>query len=166
MFFVRTAAEQDLPNVRSILIDTLHDTYDDIYGREQVLAVIQKTCSIDRLNNQRDTPNSEFLVGDNGEVIGGMAYASQTDKTINLHQIYVHPKYHGGKTGLHLLIEIENSFIDAEKMVVEVEALNARAVGFFKSFGFKEVDQMEVAHESDKYISHLILEKSVIYAED
>ena len=61
--------------------------------------------------DMRILPNSEFLVADNGQVIGGMAFATQKDKTIHLHQLYVHPDFHGGKTGLHLMIEIENSFL-------------------------------------------------------
>ena len=114
MFFVRTAAETDLERVREILLVTYHATYDQLVGSETVDMICAEHFSPDALADLRDLPSSEFLVADNGEVVGGMAYATQSGKVITLHQLHVHPLYHGGKTGLHLMIEIENSFLDAE----------------------------------------------------
>ncbi|MEM9329713.1 MAG: GNAT family N-acetyltransferase [Pseudomonadota bacterium] len=166
MFFVRTATERDLPFVRDILVETWHDTYDDIYGVEKVNEITASWHTIDRLSEQRERQNSEFLVADNGEVVGGMAFASQSDKVINLHQLYVHPRYHGGKTGLHLLIEIENSFIDAEVIRLEVEAKNQKAIRFYESYGFRQVGETQNCGAQDSGIPALVMEKSIAYAED
>ena len=166
MFFVRTASERDLPFVRDILIETWHATYDDIYGVEKVNEITSAWHTLDRLSEQRQRPNSEFLVADNGDIIGGMAFASQTDKIINLHQLYVHPRFHGGKTGLHLLIEIENSFIDAETIRLEVEEQNDRAIGFYSKYGFSQAGKTANCGADDSGIPALIMEKPVIYAED
>lgn len=166
MFFVRTASSDDLPRVQQILKETWHATYDDIYGKEKVTKITDSWHSIKRLEDMRHKPNSEFLVADNGTIIGGMAFASQKDKTITLHQLYVHPDFHGGKTGLHLMIEIENSFIDAQVITLEVEKKNSRAIEFYKTYGFKQVGEITDCGEEGSGIPALIMEKWVIYAED
>ena len=87
--------------------------------------------------NSGTCPIPSFSLQITGQVVGGMAFATQKDKVIHLHQLYVHPKYHGGKTGLHLMIEIENSFIDAETIRLEVEAKNENAIRFYEAYGFQ-----------------------------
>lgn len=152
--------------MREILVETWHATYDEIYGVEKVNEITSTWHTLDRLAEQRHQPNSEFLVADNGEVVGGMAFASQRDKVIYLHQLYVHPKYHGGKTGLHLLIEIENSFVDAETISLEVEAKNEKAIGFYQKYGFKKVGETQNCGAENSGIPALIMEKPIVYAED
>jgi len=166
MFFVRTASQQDLQRVQEILRETWHSTYDQIYGVERVNEITASWHSMDRLEAMRHQDHSEFLVADNGNVIGGMAFASQKEKTIYLHQLYVHPDFHGGKTGLHLLIEIENSFIDAETISLEVEEQNTKAIRFYESYGFKVAGKTENCGEAGSEIPALIMQKQIAYADD
>ncbi len=166
MFFVRTASEKDLPRVQEILRETWHATYDEIYGVERVNEITETWHSLDRLEEMRHQEHSEFLVADNGEVIGGMAFASQKEKVIYLHQLYVHPDFHGGKTGLHLMIEIENSFLDVEKISLEVEEKNVRAIKFYEGFAFRTVGKTENCGEASSGIPALIMEKQIIFADD
>ena len=166
MFFVRTASEADLPRVQEILIETWHATYDEIYGVEKVNEITGRWHSLERLSDMRMQPNSEFLVADNGQVIGGMAFATQKDKTIHLHQLYVHPDFHGGKTGLHLMIEIENSFLDVENIQLEVEEKNVRAIKFYEKYGFKNIGNVQDCGEDGSGIPALLLGKKIQFAED
>jgi len=166
MFFVRTASQKDLPRVQEILRETWHATYDDIYGVEIVNEITENWHAMEQLEDMLHQDHSEFLVADNGEVIGGMAFASQKDKTIHLHQLYVHPDFHGGKTGLHLMIEIENSFIDAERISLEVEEKNTRAIKFYEGFGFRTMGKTENCGQENSGIPAVIMEKAIIYAED
>jgi len=166
MFFVRTASSQDLPRVQQILRETWHATYDDIYGRERVSEITERWHSMKRLEEMRHAPRSEFLVADNGTVVGGMAYAVQKDKTIFLKMLYVHPDFHGGKTGLHLMIEIENAFIDAELVSLEVEAKNSKALKFYETFGFRKVGEVSDCGEDGSAIPALVMQKQIVYAED
>ncbi len=166
MFFVRTASDRDLPFVRDILVETWHATYDDIYGVAKVNEITSRWHTLERLEEMRHQPNSEFLVADNGDVVGGMAFAAQTDKVINLHQLYVLPQYHGGKTGLHLLIEVENAFMDVDKISLEVEEKNVRAIEFYKKYGFAITGKTENCGEQGSGIPALIMEKPIIFAED
>ena len=166
MFFVRTAMERDLPRIHEILEDTWHATYDAIYGEEKVNEIVATWHAPERLKARLTLPGSEFLVADNGEIVGGVAFATQKDKTIHLHQLYVHPDFQGGKTGLHLMIEIENSFMDADKVELEVEPENERAIEFYKNYGFKVVGETQNCGEEASGIRALIMEKSIVYAED
>ena len=166
MFFVRTASQADLPSIRELLIDTWHSTYDDIYGAEKVDEIVEDWFSTENLAERLVTPHSEFLVADNGEVVGGVAYATQKAKTIQLHQLYVLPEFHGGKTGLHLLIEIENSFPEAEKISLEVEEKNSRAVRFYEKYGFETTSRTNNCGKHDSGIPALIMEKPINYADD
>jgi ribosomal protein S18 acetylase RimI-like enzyme len=166
MFFVRTASSEDLPRVQEILRETWHNTYDTIYGREKVTEITDQWHSMKRLEDMRHEPNSEFLVADNGTTIGGMAYATQQDKTIKLHQLYVHPDFHSGKTGLHLMIEIENSFIDAEKIILEVAEENIKAIRFYEKYGFKKAGEVTDCGEDGSGLAAVVMEKQVVYAED
>ena len=166
MFYVRTATEKDLPRVSEILRETWHSTYDHLYGSEIVTQITDEHHTVERLLEQQNRPNSEFLVADNGSIIGGMAYATQSEKTIKLHQLYVHPDYQGGKTGLHLLIEIENSFLDANSMTLEVEENNTIAVEFYKRYGFKAKGVVEDCAGIGVGIPAIIMEKSVVYADE
>ena len=78
MFFVRTAGEADLDAVRALLVDTWHATYDGIYGAERVNEITDDWHSIASLRRCLTRPNSEFLVADDGEHIGGMAFITAT----------------------------------------------------------------------------------------
>ncbi|MBO6815402.1 MAG: GNAT family N-acetyltransferase [Rhizobiaceae bacterium] len=166
MFFVRTAAETDLERVREILLVTYHATYDQLVGSETVDMICAEHFSSAALSALRDLPSSEFLVADNGEVVGGMAYATQSGKVITLHQLHVHPLYHGGKTGLHLMIEIENSFLDAETVRVEVPANSEQAIGFFKKYGFAQISSDSSGTHHLPGVAMIAMEKPVLYAED
>ena len=166
MFYVRTASVEDLPVIRDILVETWHATYDPIYGPEKVGEITADWHSLAQLEENLRAPNSEFIVADNGEVVGGMAYAVQSGKTILLRQLYVHPRYHGGKTGLHLLIEIENSFMDCNEIRLEVEEKNERAVAFYKKYGFEIAGSTKNCGREGSGIPALIMQKEIIYAQD
>ncbi|MEM7214241.1 MAG: GNAT family N-acetyltransferase [Pseudomonadota bacterium] len=166
MFFVRTAMEKDLPRVREILIDTYYQTYSPLIGEKKVAEICSEFHTIEALTEKLDRPNSEFLVADNGDVVGGMAFATQSDKEIFMHQLYVHPDFHGGKTGLHLLIEIENAFMDAETLALEVLPSNIRAIGFYEKYGFKRTGEERSDCGGMAGVPSIVMEKPVFYAED
>jgi len=158
--------ERDLPRVCEILVDTYHSAYDELIGVEKVDAICWRFHTEEALSKKLSAPNSEFLVADNGDVIGGMAFATQDETTIFLHQLYVHPDFHGGKTGLHLLIEIENSFIDAQNIELEVLPGNSRAISFYEKYGFKLTGEERPDCGGMAGVPSLLMRKSIVYAED
>lgn len=165
--FVRTAGERDLGAIRALLVETWHDTYDAIYGRERVTAITDDWHSIASLQARLDKPHSEFVVADDGEAIAGMAFASALDegKTVMLHQLYVLPGQQGRGVGGLLLDEIEAAFPDAEKVRLEVEEANARAVAFYLAQGFSQVARTANCGKEQSGIPALIYERPIVWAD-
>jgi len=137
-FFVRTAARADLEAVRALLVATWHDTYDALTGREKVTEITNSWHSIPALAARLERPRSEFIVADDGKMIAGMAYAeaSEDGKTLMLRQLYVLPVLQGRGIGSLLLNEIAGCYPEAQRMRLEVEEKNGRAVDFYRSHGF------------------------------
>ncbi|WP_367714636.1 GNAT family N-acetyltransferase [Nitratireductor sp. GISD-1A_MAKvit] len=144
-FFVRTASERDLAVVRALLVDTWHDTYDAIYGSARVAEISDAWHSLDALKARLKQPNSEFVVADNGRLIGGMAFAATRNdgREICLHQLYVHPQFQGRGIGMALFSEIAQCFPQAREISLEVEEANSRARAFYEHLGFVEMGRSD-----------------------
>jgi len=133
--FVRTAGERDLAAVRALLVETWHATYDAIYGAAKVTEITDGWHSISSLRSRLTRPNSEFLVADDGKLIGGMAFAEGVE-VIMLKQLYVLPGLQGRGIGGMLLDEVIESFPEARAIRLEVEEQNIRAIAFNEANGF------------------------------
>jgi ribosomal protein S18 acetylase RimI-like enzyme len=162
MFFVRSASEADLVKVQALLADTWRATYTPFYGAEKVEALIADWHSIPSLKARLKTPHSEYLVADDGRRIGGMAFASMSDKlpkTVLLHQLYVHPDCQRQGIGRDLFAELETCFPDADTMRLEVEPANAAAIDFYRAHGFEEAGKVDDCGGCNSGIPALIMEK-------
>lgn len=159
--FVRTASERDLDAIRVLLGETWHATYDSIYGAERVAAITADWHSPETLHEQLNRPRSEFLVADDGETIGGMAYASadESGSTVMLHQLYVLPAHQGHGIGGMLLDEILDSFPEAERVRLEVEEANVKAVAFYEAAGFEQAGRTANCGRNESGIPALIYER-------
>jgi ribosomal protein S18 acetylase RimI-like enzyme len=165
--FIRTAGERDLDEIRTLLVETWHDTYDGIYGRERVTAITDDWHSIPSLKERLEKPHSEFVVADDGSEICGMAFASTLDdgKTVMLHQLYVKPGQQGRGVGGLLLDEIEAAFPDADKVRLEVEEANAKAVAFYLAQGFSQVGRTANCGKEQSGIPALVYERPIVWAD-
>lgn len=159
--FVRTASERDLEAVRSLLVETWHATYDGIYGADKVTEITDDWHSPKSLAARLTRPNSEFLVADDGEQIGGMAFAAadETGKTVMLHQLYVLPRFQGRGVGGMLLEEVLDCFPDAELFRLEVEEANLRAIEFYRGYGFAEAGRTGNCGADQSGIPALLFER-------
>jgi len=109
-FFIRTAGPRDLQAISDLLRETWHATYDGIYGAARVSELTASWHSVDALKPRLGRLNSEFLVADDGERLGGMVYGAATEgngRTVVLHQLYVRPGCQRAGIGRSLLAEIE-----------------------------------------------------------
>ncbi|ASY56025.1 GNAT family N-acetyltransferase [Sinorhizobium sp. CCBAU 05631] len=162
MFFVRTASERDLEKVRALLVETWHATYDSLYGVDKVNELTVKGHSLDALRARLRRKNGEFVVADNGKEIAGMGFASMSEtlaKTAILHQLYVLPKYQRQGIGGDMFAELETCFPDAERMRLEVEPENLKALAFYRAHGFSDVGKTANCGEDDSGVPALVLEK-------
>lgn len=143
--FVRTASERDVPAIRALLVETWHDTYDAIYGAAKVTEITNEWHSIRSLTARLTVPRSEYLVADDGKALAGMAFAAadETGETVTLRQLYVLPSMQGRGVGGLLLDEVEESFPEAKRLVLEVEAANEKALRFYLSRGFVDTGESD-----------------------
>jgi ribosomal protein S18 acetylase RimI-like enzyme len=143
--FVRTASERDLPAVSSLIAETAHATFDPLWGAEAVETRNTAYYSAAELKKKLDRPRSEFLVADDGKVIGGVAFAAAKGddvRIVELEVLLVQPDLQGRGIGGMLLEEIEASFFESELMrVTEVDERNARALAFYAGAGYVEVSR-------------------------
>ncbi|MFN3548488.1 MAG: GNAT family N-acetyltransferase [Mesorhizobium sp.] len=159
--FIRTAGASDLPAIRALLTETWHATYDAIYGADRVSAISDDWHSLPSLRTRLDRPDAEFVVADDGAEIAGMAFAAAIEdgKTVELSQLYVRPGRQGQGIGGLLLDEIIESFPDAERIRLEVEPANARAIAFYRTQGFVEIGRTENCGGDLSGIAALIMER-------
>ena len=140
--FVRSASERDLPAINALLERTWHETYDAIYGAEEVSRLHAEWHAPAALKRQLDAPQSEFIVADDGAEIVGMGFARMVDdRTAEVAQLYVDPVAQRQGNGAELLTELMNAFPSARMIVLEVTSENTDALAFYKRFGFAETSR-------------------------
>ncbi|MCR9134579.1 MAG: GNAT family N-acetyltransferase [Alphaproteobacteria bacterium] len=160
--WIRTAGNRDLEAIQALLVETWHDTYDTIYGAERVDDITAEWHSLPALRARLTQPQSEFVVADTGDTILGMAFASSKDgRLIELHQLYVHPSAQGRGAGAALLEEIEACFPEANRVRLEVEAENLKAVAFYDHRGFEPVGDTKNCGVEDSGIPAVVYEKRI-----
>ena len=159
--WVRTASRRDLEAVSKLLGTVWHHTYDAIYGADRVEEITAQWHSLSALEKNLAAPASEFLVADDGEIIAGVAFASQvTESEVKLHQLYVLPQFHGKGIGKMLLEEVEESFFEAREFTLEVEVQNAAAISFYEKNGFVKTGEIDNCGKPDSGIPALIYTKT------
>lgn len=142
MFFIRTASTRDVEKIRPVLLETWHDTYDSIYSEDVVNDICENWHSLDAIKKNVEERNAEYIVADNGEFIGGMAFikAPSEDGIAYISQLYVLPDQQGQGVGRDLLAEMEMNFPEAKLMRLGVDARNVKAVGFYERFGYRNTN--------------------------
>ncbi|MCY0094680.1 GNAT family N-acetyltransferase [Hoeflea ulvae] len=163
MFFVRSASARDIATIRAVLVDTWRATYAPFYGAAKVEEIIAAWHSEAAIKANLERPGGEFLVADDGKLIGGVAFASYAPgtKTVSLHQLYVRPECQGLGIGRDLFAEIETCFPDAKSLSVEVDPGNEPAIGFYKAHGMAETGRTDNCGKNQSGIPGLILTKQL-----
>lgn len=144
--FVRTGDERDLAAVSRLIVQTAHAGFDALYGAEAVENFCAARFSIDQLTRSVRRERSEFLVADDGETLGGLAYgaaAGDDARIVDLDMLIVRPDLQGRGIGGMLLEEFESSFFESELVRMDLDEKNTRAVRFYTDAGFVEIGRKD-----------------------
>ncbi|WP_394689796.1 GNAT family N-acetyltransferase [Hoeflea sp.] len=161
MFFVRSASSRDVEAIREVLAETWRATYAPFYGAAKVEEIIADWHSETAIKANLARPEGEFLVADDGKMIGGIAFASQVPdtQTVALHQLYVRPECQGMGVGRDLFAEIETCFPGAKTLSLEVDPGNEPAIAFYQAHGMKETGRTDNCGKDQSGIPALIMSK-------
>ncbi len=159
--FIRTATVKDLPAIRELLTETWHATYDPIFGSDMVIKITDKWHSLEALKSKLATTQSEFILADDGKMIHGIAFASQSEKTVELHQLYVLPGSQGKGVGTSLMQELFFCFDGADIMKLDVHPKNTNAVGFYRAGGFADEGTIEIEGPDGITIPHMVMARQL-----
>tara|TARA_R110002020_G_scaffold66877_8_gene175645 strand:- start:1315 stop:1812 length:498 start_codon:yes stop_codon:yes gene_type:complete len=161
MFFVRSASARDLAAIRDVLAETWRATYGPFYGAARVEEIIADWHSDEAVTADLNKPGGEYLVADDGKMIGGVAFASYSPEShiVSLHQLYVRPECQGLGVGRDLFAEIETCFPGAQSLTLEVDPGNEPAIAFYKAHGMEETGRTDNCGKGQSGIPALILSK-------
>lgn len=138
---IEAARADDLDGVHSLLVETWHDTYDDLIGAARVAEITKAWHSLVVLQAQLDTPRASFLVAKTGHVITGHLFAAQEAFRLVVHRLYVRPACQRQGIGAKLLSEAMKRHPNARTIWLEVEANNAKGTAFYRRSGFIAADK-------------------------
>lgn len=160
--FVRTGGERDLPAVSALIGVSLHATNDVFYGAETVDRIAEALYSAAALKVLIRRPTSEFLVADDGDTVAGVAIAAaavENDRAVDILAFFVRPDLQGRGIGGLLLRELEESFFESERIRIEVDERNLRALGFAEAEGYTQRGQRR---EEALKATLVMLDKSLV----
>ena len=163
MFFVRSASTNDIAAIREVLAETWRATYMPFYGAAKVEEIIADWHSEAAIKASLERPDGEFLVADDGNRIGGVAFASKAGGTdvVSLHQLYVRPECQGLGIGRDLFAEIETCFPGARSLKLEVDPGNEPAIGFYEAHGMTQTGSTGNCGRDNSGIPAVIMSKQL-----
>ena len=151
---IRPARREDLASIRDLLIETWHDTYDAIYGRERVTAITEEWHALDRLAGELDRKANAFLVGEarDASLLSTASATLRDSGVVTLGRLYVRSKFQGQGFGSAMLRACENWFPQARSMRLEIETKNAKARRFYAKRGFRELPEVSQSDEGQNIL--------------
>lgn len=156
---IRTAREADLPDLRALIVDTWHATYDATMGPDRVTAITDDWHSLERLGREISHPQAYSLIAvDDDGVLGHALLLTRDGDKAELSRLYVSPKAQGGGIGASLLAAVLAKAASAKSVWLEVEEANERAQHFYAKHGFTEIERRSNCGDQDG-IPTLILSK-------
>jgi GNAT superfamily N-acetyltransferase len=139
MLLIRPARADDLSAVRDLLVETWHDTYDAIYGVEQVTAITADWHALPNLATGLGRADHAFLVADlDGDVVGTASATDRGEGLLWLDRLYVRPDRQRAGIGLQLIAAIRRAFPQTDQCRLEVDGRNQRGMSFYRRAGFSD----------------------------
>ena len=136
---IRPATLEDVGAVRRLLVETWHDTFDDLLGPEQVREITERWHAEEVLARQLDRQDGSFLVAElAGEVVGhALGHAPKPPPPLLMvNRLYVRPAFQRRGIGGALLAALLRRHPETDRIRLLVEADNAKGRSFYERSGF------------------------------
>ena len=147
---IRQAISDDLADVRDLLVETWHDTYDGLLGAETVTRITDEWHSVEALSRQLDLPDTAFLVAETDSRLVGHVFANARElPVLVIARLYVRPSCQRRGIGKALLDAAVACYPRARTIQLYVEADNPKGNAFYRREGFRpagEVFQTGIRH--------------------
>jgi ribosomal protein S18 acetylase RimI-like enzyme len=154
---IRSAREDDLADVRDLLVETWHDTYDALLGAERITRITGERHSVESLSRQLDLPGTCFLVAqERGGIVGQIFANARELPVLIIARLYVRPSCQRRGIGKALLDAAAAIYPAARVIRLEVEAGNPKGIAFYCREKFRPVGE---SFESG--IQHIRMEKKL-----
>jgi ribosomal protein S18 acetylase RimI-like enzyme len=140
---IRTAVEADIPAVNALLVETWHDTYDALLGRDKVDEITQLWHAPTLLQQQLRQPRVSFLVAEMmGEIVGHAFASAWSLPTLEIARLYVRPDWQRQGIGNRFLDMLIALHPKADRLSLSVEKRNRKGAAFYLSQGFTIQDEI------------------------
>jgi ribosomal protein S18 acetylase RimI-like enzyme len=141
---IRPATPADVGAVRRLLVETWHDTYDPLLGRERVTEITNRWHAEDVLAGELDLPDSSFLIAERGgETLGHAFGRARQPPVLVVGRLYVRPAYQRQGIGGRLLAALLERHPETAIVRLTVEAANAKGISFYRRHGFSVVGEVD-----------------------
>ena len=162
---IRPVVDADLADLRQLLVETWHATYDAIYGADRVAEITGRWHSLEALAEGLQRSNSADLVAASKDGLLGTAGYSWAAGTAKLHRLYVRPAAQGRGIGGRLLDHVIDDLRRLPAIAaisLEVEPRNTGAIDFYRRHGFMDNGRTGDCGGSGDRIQALILQRSLV----
>jgi ribosomal protein S18 acetylase RimI-like enzyme len=156
---IRRAREGEEAAINRLLVETWHDTYDAILGREKVADITARWHAPERLAEQIGLEGAAFLVAEaDGGILGHAFARMDREGIVHLFRLYVHPAHQRAGIGGLLLDAVAGLFPRAPAIRLEVEEENVKGRRFYEAHGFSVVGRTGDCG-GDSNVPALVMEK-------
>ena len=140
---IHPATRADVSAVRRLLVETWHDSFDPLLGRERVTEITDRWHAEDLLARQLDSPDGSFLVAElGGQAVGHALAEAREPPLMVIGRLYVRPAFQRRGIGRQLLAALIRRHPQTSRIRLLVHADNAKGRSFYQRNGFVAVSEV------------------------
>ena len=161
MIEIKPAQIGDLETIHNLAHKIWPAAYLEILGQEQLDYMLEKTYSLDSLQNQFLVLKHHFIILTENKIpVGFASYSPHEEAAVyHLNKIYVLPGQQGKNLGKQMLTYIVSEIkkTDAASLHLNVNRYN-KAIHFYEKQGFKVIRKEDIDIGSGYFMNDYIME--------
>lgn len=161
---VQKASKKDLSVIQHIATVAYHDTYVPILGQEQVDFMLDKTYSLNALQEQLDQGHMFIIALEQEQKVGFASFTlmEANKRACKLHKLYLLPEKKGSGLGKFLVNEVilTAKKLGSKSLLLNVNRFN-KAIGFYEKMGFSVKEKVDIPIGERYYMNDFIMERDI-----